>query len=128
MEEVQHFIATALGGRAVGSMVVERGGEFESNQRSMQRLKLVVPVALLVTLVLLFNAFGSLLLASLVLLNVPFALIGGSIGLWVMDMPVSIAAAVSFIALVGQASLSGVRVLSAPCPKPSVPRRSAPLP
>jgi len=128
MEEVQHFIATALGGCAVGSMVVEWGGEFESQQRSMQRLKRVVPAALLVTLVLLFNAFGSLLLASLVLLNVPFALIGGSIGLWVMDMPVSIAAAVSFIALVGQASLNGVLVLSPPCPKPSVARRSAPLP
>lgn len=50
------------------------------------------------------------------------------IGLWAMDMPVSIAAAVGFTALVGQASLNGVRVLSAPCPKPSVPRRSAPLP
>ena len=94
-------------------MLVEWGGEFESKQRSMQRLKLVVPVALLVTLVLLFNAFGSLLLASLVLLNVPFALIGGGIGLWAMDMPVSIAAAVGFIALVGQASLNGVLVLSA---------------
>lgn len=79
----------------------------------MKRPKLVVPVALLVTLVLLFTAFGSLLLASLVLLNVPFALIGGGIGLWAMDMPVSIAAAVGFIALVGQASLNGVLVLSA---------------
>ena len=45
-----------------------------------------------------------------------------------MDMPVSIAAAVGFTALVGQASLNGVRVLLAPCPKPSVPRRSASLP
>ena len=94
----------------------------------MKRPKLVMPVALLVTLVLLFTAFGSLLLASLVLLNVPFALIGGGIGLWAMDMPVSIAAAVGFIALVGQASLNGVLVLSAPCPKQSVPRRSASLP
>ena len=58
MEEVQHFIATALGGCAVGSMVVEWGGEFESQQRSMQRLKRVVPAALLVTLVLLFAFQG----------------------------------------------------------------------
>jgi heavy metal efflux system protein len=49
----------------------------------------------------------------LVLLNVPFALIGGAVGLWAMHMPLSIAAAVGFIALVGQASLNGVLVLSA---------------
>jgi cobalt-zinc-cadmium resistance protein CzcA len=48
-----------------------------------------------------------------VLLHVPFALIGGAVGLWLMDMPLSIAAAVGFIALVGQASLNGVLVLSA---------------
>ena len=79
----------------------------------MQRLRLVVPVALLVTLALLFKAFDSIALALLVLLNVPFALIGGAIGLWLANMPVSIAAAVGFIALVGQASLNGVLVVSA---------------
>ncbi|HNF95835.1 MAG TPA: efflux RND transporter permease subunit, partial [Pseudomonadota bacterium] len=50
--------------------------------------------------------------ALLTLLNVPFALVGGAIGLWLVDMPVSIAAAVGFIALVGQASLNGVLVVS----------------
>ncbi len=94
-------------------MTMEWGGEFESKERAMHRLLVVLPVALIVTLVLLFNAFGSLSLATLVLLNVPFALIGGAFGLWAMDMPVSIAAAVGFIALVGQASLNGVLVLSA---------------
>lgn len=79
----------------------------------MQRLRLVVPVALLVTLVLLFKAFDSLALALLVLLNVPLALVGGALGLWLVGMPVSIAAAVGFIALVGQASLNGVLVVSA---------------
>lgn len=79
----------------------------------MKRLVLVVPVALVITLVLLFNAFRSMQLAILVLLNVPFALIGGAIGLWAFDLNVSIAAAVGFIALVGQASLNGVLVLSA---------------
>ncbi|MET0285996.1 MAG: CusA/CzcA family heavy metal efflux RND transporter [Polyangiales bacterium] len=94
-------------------LTMEWGGEFESKERAMSRLLLVLPLALGVTLVLLFNAFGSLSLAVLVLLNVPFALIGGAVGLWVMDMPLSIAAAVGFIALVGQASLNGVLVLSA---------------
>ncbi|MDI1482373.1 CusA/CzcA family heavy metal efflux RND transporter [Polyangium sp. y55x31] len=94
-------------------MSVEWGGEFESKERAMRRLALVLPVALLITLGLLFNAFRSMPLAVLVLLNVPFALVGGAIALWACDMPLSIAAAVGFIALVGQASLNGVLVLSA---------------
>src|SRR5262249_42311790 len=74
---------------------------------------IVVPVALVVTLLLLFKAFDSLSLAALTLLNVPFALIGGVFGLYVAKMPMSVAAAVGFIALIGQASLNGVLVLSA---------------
>lgn len=92
---------------------VEWGGEFESKERAMRRLAVVVPAALGLTLVLLFQAFGSLPLALLVLLNVPFALVGGAVGLWLAAMPMSIAAAVGFIALVGQAALNGVLVLSA---------------
>ena len=91
----------------------EWGGEFESKQRAMARLAVVVPVALLITLGLLFNAFRNLGLALITLANVPFALVGGVLGLWICDMPVSVAAAVGFIALIGQASLNGVLVLSA---------------
>ncbi len=94
-------------------MVITWGGEFESKERAMARLRLVVPLALLITFGLLFNVFRSVALAALVLLNVPFALVGGAVGLWAFGMPVSIAAAVGFIALVGQASLNGVLVLSA---------------
>ena len=79
----------------------------------MARLALVVPVALLITLALLFNAFRGLGLALLTLANVPFALVGGVAGLAFFGMPVSVAAAVGFIALIGQASLNGVLVLSA---------------
>src|SRR5262249_11551818 len=64
-------------------------------------------------LVLLFKAFDSLSLAVLTLLNVPFALLGGVVGLYLAGMPMSVAAAVGFIALIGQASLNGVLVLSA---------------
>jgi cobalt-zinc-cadmium resistance protein CzcA len=94
-------------------VTMEWGGEFESKERAMNRLLVALPLALIVTLVLLFNAFGSLPLALLVLLNVPFALVGGGVGLWAMHMPLSIAAAVGFIALIGQAALNGVLVLSA---------------
>lgn len=79
----------------------------------MRRLAWVLPVALLITFGLLFNAFKSVPLAVLVLLNVPFALVGGAIGLWVVALPLSIAAAVGFIALIGQASLNGVLMLTA---------------
>ncbi len=91
----------------------EWGGEFENKERAMARLALVLPVALLITLVLLFRAFGQFAPAVLVLLNVPFALVGGVAALAWMDMPLSVAAAVGFIALIGQASLNGVLVLSA---------------
>ena len=94
-------------------VTMEWGGEFESKERAMARLELVVPVALLITLVLLFNAFGSFPPAVLVLLNVPFALVGGVAGLAWAGMPLSVSAAVGFIALIGQASLNGVLVLSA---------------
>jgi len=96
-----------------GITQTEWGGEFESKERAMHRLSVLVPLVLVLTLVLLFYAFGSISLAILVLLNVPFALIGGAIGLWLVDMPLSISAAVGFIALVGQAALNGVLVLSA---------------
>ncbi len=94
-------------------MTIEWGGEFENKERAMARLATVVPVALLITLVLLFKAFDSLSLAILTLLNVPFALLGGVFGLWAFGFPLSVSAAVGFIALIGQASLNGVLVLSA---------------
>ncbi|MBL8956389.1 MAG: efflux RND transporter permease subunit, partial [Myxococcaceae bacterium] len=95
------------------TMAIEWGGEFENKERAMSRLATVVPIALLITLLLLFKAFDSFGRAMLTLLNVPFALVGGVFGLWVAGMPMSVAAAVGFIALIGQASLNGVLVTSA---------------
>lgn len=91
----------------------EWGGSYESKQRAMNRLMTVVPVTLVLTLVLLFSAFGNIVLAGLVLLTIPLALVGGVFGLYAMHLPVSVAAAVGFIALIGQASLNGVLILSA---------------
>jgi cobalt-zinc-cadmium resistance protein CzcA len=112
---------------APGGITAEWGGEFENKQRAMARLALVVPVALVITLGLLFNAFRSLGLALLTLANVPFALVGGVLGLAAFHMPVSVAAAVGFIALIGQASLNGVLVLSAvdEARRAGIPRREA---
>ncbi len=84
------------------------GGEFENQQRAMSRLKLIVPVSVFLIFLLLFNAFKSIKDAALILLNVPFAVIGGVFGLLVTGMPLSVSAAVGFIALFGQAVLNGV--------------------
>ena len=87
-------------------------GEFENQERAMQRLSVVVPISLLLIFVLLFDAFGSFKTASLILINVPLALIGGFVGLWVFSIPLSVSAAIGFIALSGQAVLNGVVMLT----------------
>ncbi len=89
------------------------GGEFENQQRAMGRLRVVVPVALVVVLVLLFSALGSARSALAVLATAPFALTGGVFGLVVAGIPLSVSAAVGFIALLGQVSLAGLLVVSA---------------
>jgi cobalt-zinc-cadmium resistance protein CzcA len=87
-------------------------GEFENQERAMQRLGVVVPISLLLIFVLLFDAFGSFKTAGLILINVPLALIGGFVALWLFSIPLSVSAAIGFIALSGQAVLNGVVMLS----------------
>jgi len=89
------------------------GGEFENQQRAMKRLGIVIPVALLLTFLLLFSAFGTLVDAAVILLHVPLALVGGVLGLAVTGLTLSVSAAVGFIALLGQAVLNGVLVVAA---------------
>jgi cobalt-zinc-cadmium resistance protein CzcA len=84
------------------------GGEFENQQRAAARLGLVVPVALLVIFVVLFMTFGSLRQSLLILGNVPFALVGGVLALWLSGEYVSVPASVGFIALLGIAVLNGL--------------------
>ena len=83
-------------------------GEFENQERAMARLALVVPISVLLIFVLLFNAFNSIKSAVLIILNVPFALIGGIFALLLTDINLSVSAAIGFIALFGQAVLNGV--------------------
>jgi cobalt-zinc-cadmium resistance protein CzcA len=84
------------------------GGQFENLASASKRLQLVVPVALLLVFVLLYGMFGSLKDGALVFTGIPFALTGGVIALWLRDMPLSIPAAVGFIALSGVAVLNGL--------------------
>jgi len=132
-ENGQRYIGVRMNvrGRDLGSFVAEAqqkvtsdvpvpqgyevtwGGEFENQQRAMARLRIVIPLALLITFLLLFSAFNSIFDATLILLNVPFALVGGIFALAAADMPLSVSAAVGFIALLGQAVLNGVLVVAA---------------
>ncbi len=91
---------------------VNWSGEFENQERAMQRLSVVVPISLLLIFVLLFDAFKSVKTAVLILINVPLALIGGFVALWLFSIPLSVSAAIGFIALSGQAVLNGVVMLS----------------
>jgi cobalt-zinc-cadmium resistance protein CzcA len=87
---------------------LEWGGQFENQQRAAARLAIVVPVAIGLIFLLLFSTFGSIRQASLVLMNIPFALIGGVFGLWITGEYLSVPASVGFIALLGIAVLNGV--------------------
>ena len=87
---------------------LELGGQFENQQRAMRQLAVVVPVALLLVLLLLYLALGSLGDALLVLLNLPFALVGGVVAVVAFRMPLSVSAAVAFIVLLGIAVQNGV--------------------
>jgi heavy metal efflux system protein len=87
-------------------------GEFENQQRAMQRLTVIVPVSVFLIFLLLFHTFNSVRYTALVLLNVPFAMIGGIFALLITGFPVSVSAAIGFIALFGQSVLNGVVMIS----------------
>lgn len=89
------------------------GGEFENQERAAQRLKLVVPVAIVLVLGLLYAAMNSGRSALAIMATMPFALTGGAFALLLAGIPLSVSAAIGFIALLGQVSLMGVLVLSA---------------
>ena len=88
------------------------GGTFEQLQSAAQRLQLVIPLSLLLVFVLLFAMFGNVKDGLLVFTGIPFALTGGVLSLWARGIPLSISAAVGFIALSGVAVLNGLVMLS----------------
>ena len=88
------------------------GGQFENQQRASARLAIVVPIALALIFLLLYLTFNSVLQATLVFCNVPFAAIGGILGLWLSGEFMSVPSSVGFIALIGIAVLNGVVLIS----------------
>jgi cobalt-zinc-cadmium resistance protein CzcA len=124
------FIGFNVEGRDIGSVVSEGqrklaeqvhmpngyrivwSGAFENMQRAMARLQLIVPVTIAVIFFLLFTTFGSVRAATLVIMNLPLALIGGVLSLWITGQYLSVPAAVGFIALFGVAVLNGIVLVS----------------
>ena len=88
------------------------GGTFEQLESASQRLKIVVPVALLLVFTLLFVMFGNAKDGLLVFTGIPFALTGGVVALWLRDIPLSISAGIGFIALSGVAVLNGLVMIA----------------
>ncbi len=106
VEEAKRRVSERV--RLPSGYFLEWGGQFENQQRAAKRLALVVPAAIGLIFLLLFTTFGSVRQALLVLGNIPLALIGGVIGLWLSGEYLSVPASVGFIALLGIAVLNGV--------------------
>ena len=124
-------VQTNVRGRDVGSFVAEAqrridatvtlpagyriawGGQFENQARASARLAIVVPLSVAIIFLLLFITFGRLRQAGLVILNVPFALVGGIAALWIRGLTLNLSASVGFIALFGVAVLNGVVLIAA---------------
>jgi len=88
------------------------GGQFENQQRAAKRLALVVPISIVLIFFMLFTTFRSLLQAGVIILNIPFAMIGGVVSLYYSGLYLSVPASVGFITLFGVAVLNGVVMVS----------------
>jgi cobalt-zinc-cadmium resistance protein CzcA len=91
---------------------IDWGGQFENQERATRRLMIVLPAAILIIFGLLFASFDSVPQALLILLNVPFALVGGIAALWLRGLNLNLSASVGFIALFGVAVLNGIVMVS----------------
>jgi len=87
---------------------VEWGGAFENQQRAMARLGIIVPLTIGLIFILLYTAFNSVRHATLIIANVPFAIIGGLVGLFITGQYLSVPSAIGFIAVFGVAMLNGI--------------------
>jgi cobalt-zinc-cadmium resistance protein CzcA len=110
VEEVNSIIAQEV--QLPSGYYVTYGGQFENQQRAATRLALVVPISIALIFVMLFTTFRSLSQAGLIILNIPFAMIGGVISLYFSGLYMSVPASVGFITLFGVAVLNGVVMVS----------------
>jgi cobalt-zinc-cadmium resistance protein CzcA len=110
VEEARKVVAAEV--RLPSGYRLTFGGQFENFERASQRLAVVLPLALAIIFLMLLAMFQESRYAAAVFVNVPLALIGGAVGLWLRELPFSVPAAVGFIALAGVSVLNGV-VISA---------------
>lgn len=126
----QITVRTNIRGRDQGSFVAEAqkrynaetslpagyevtwGGQFENLQRAQKRLTIILPITIAIIFVLLFFMFGSPKYAGMVMMNVPFSLVGGILFLYIRQINLSVSAAVGFISLFGVAVMSGVLMIA----------------
>ena len=110
VEEAQQKIDAAV--KLPTGYFLTWGGQFENQQRAMKRFSIVVPITIAAIFLLLFGSFNSVKQALLIILNIPFALIGGILALIIGHFNMSVSASVGFIALFGVAVLNGVVMVS----------------
>ncbi len=91
---------------------IQFAGQFENQQRAMRKLSIIVPIAILLIFLLLYINYNSIRDALIIMLNVPFATIGGIIALYFSGFHLSVPAAIGFIAVFGIATLNGVVLVS----------------
>jgi len=131
-DQLQRYVSIGFNtlGRDIGSLVAEAqqkiaqrvdlpagyrvtwGGSFENMERAMTKLKIIVPITIGLIFFLLYSTFNSLRQATLIILNLPFALIGGVVALWLTKEYLSVPASVGFINLFGVAVLNGIVLVS----------------
>ncbi len=111
VDEAQRRLAATL--TLPAGYYITWGGQFENQQRATARLAVVVPLSLLIIFVLLMVTFGRMRWALLILVNVPFAAVGGVAAIWIRGLTLNLSASVGFIALFGVAVLNGVVMIAA---------------
>jgi len=131
-ERLQRYVSIGFNtqGRDIGSLVSDAqekistqvvlptgytitwGGSFENMERAMSRLKIIVPMTIGLIFLLLYSSFDSLRQATLIILNLPFALVGGVVALWLTGEYLSVPASIGFINLFGVAVLNGIVLVS----------------
>jgi len=110
VQEAQRRIEAAV--KMPPGYIVTWGGQFENQQRAMKRFSIVVPITIAAIFLMLFSSFNSVKQAVLIILNIPFAMIGGICALVIGHFNLSVSASVGFIALFGVAVLNGVVMVS----------------
>ncbi|HEX5645408.1 MAG TPA: efflux RND transporter permease subunit, partial [Nitrospira sp.] len=110
VKEAQEKIATQV--TLPSGYTVTWGGSFENMERAMAKLRVIVPITIGLIFLLLYSTFNSIRQATLIILNLPFALIGGIVALWLTGEYLSVPASVGFINLFGVAVLNGIVLVS----------------